>query len=220
MAGDGNCFFHVIALQLRAAGVTEEGVEYNHLRLRELAVNYINDHREEFIPLLQAIAIDHFPHGIHTTSENYIARLQLYENILNGDINAYLAEMRQNHIWADHLMIQALANAANLEILIHHMNRPIETITPNAVHTQAATLIIALYTGAHYLALTSTTTSSSAITENDQVPTPGADTEYTHPINNSSTSNSAELQTIATEVVDTIILGVIAGLFTSEPHDS
>ena len=153
VAGDGNCFFHVIALQLRASGIIDQGgSEYTHLRLRENAVNYINHHQEDYRPLLAGIADDIIPNGNFSDStEVIIRRLQLHQDLLHGNIDAYVAEMRQNHVWVDHLIIQALANTHNLTIYIHHVNGHIENITPNDNHHQAAPIVVhTLYTGTHY----------------------------------------------------------------------
>ena len=72
VAGDGNCFFHAIELQLK-----EKNIPYTHLQFREIAANYIRDHPEIYLTLLPGIANDYL-------------NTPIYNDLVDGNIVIYV----------------------------------------------------------------------------------------------------------------------------------
>ena len=99
----GNCLFEAIALQLMAANIRNaDGYFYNHLELRAAAVEYIRNHQNDYDANQWAgILNDH--DGINT-------------------IDAYLNHVGQNGIFAEHFLIQALADALGINIDIINLD--------------------------------------------------------------------------------------------------
>ena len=80
--GDGNCFFRAISHQVH-------GNAQRHDEIRQLAIQYIIDHPDQFSDAL-----------------------------LNNDVNAFVFENVEDQIWADNEMVQAVSNALELNIEI------------------------------------------------------------------------------------------------------
>ena len=87
--------------------------------------------------------------------QHIMHRHEYYETILPIPVDTFVAENSPLGIWADHEMIQIIANYFNLNIIISEEGtlREYPRITPITginLHTQAIYLI---YTGTHYLAV-------------------------------------------------------------------
>ena len=98
--GDGNCFFHAISRQLEA--INSQKI-LNHLELRQFAINYVQEHSQDFI------------------------------DFLDNDIDLYISEMSQDRTWADNPIIQALANDLGVNIQIYNVDGSIINIYPNNI---------------------------------------------------------------------------------------
>jgi hypothetical protein len=94
----------------------------NYKELRQFAIQYMTDHPDEF------------------------------NGFTPNTLDEYIDQMSQNGTWADHPIIQALANEFQFEILIYRINGEINIIRgANPIRT-----VSIAYTGAHYLSVEST----------------------------------------------------------------
>ena len=89
VASDGNCFFREIAHQI-------EGDEEEHSRYREMVVEYIMQHREDFEPFIE-------------------------DNLNFGE---YCESMKKSGTWAGHMEIQAASLLTRTNICIHRLSSP------------------------------------------------------------------------------------------------
>ncbi|PXF49446.1 OTU domain-containing protein 3 [Gracilariopsis chorda] len=89
VANDGNCFFRAVSDQLY-------GCEDEHVNLRQLACDYLQQHA------------DHYQH--------FIDEEQSFDEYVN--------EMRNDAVWADNLELQAISMACNVNIRVHQSGKP------------------------------------------------------------------------------------------------
>uniref|UniRef100_A0ACD5YZX2 Uncharacterized protein n=1 Tax=Avena sativa TaxID=4498 RepID=A0ACD5YZX2_AVESA len=89
VTADGNCFF-------RAMGDQLEGDEEQHMKYREMVVQYIVQHREEFEPFIE----DEVP------------------------FDEYCASMMKDGTWAGNMELQAASLVTSRNICIHMLNSP------------------------------------------------------------------------------------------------
>ena len=118
VAADGNCFFRAIADQL-------EGDEEQHAKYREMVVQYIIDHRENFEPFVE-------------DDENF---------------DEYCSRMKESGTWAGNMEIQAASMVTRTNICIHIFSSPTVYIR-NFDDRNARTLRLSYHNGEHYNSLT------------------------------------------------------------------
>jgi len=82
--GDGNCLFRAVSDQI-------EGNENNHYKYRQLAVDYIERHRESFEPFMDE-------------GENF---------------GEHVAQMRKSGTWGGHFELVALSEALGVSFCVH-----------------------------------------------------------------------------------------------------
>ncbi|CAK9269407.1 unnamed protein product [Sphagnum jensenii] len=114
VTADGNCFYRAVADQL-------EGNEEAHGKYRHLAVDYIQDHREEFEPFVE----DEVP------------------------FDEYCKTMRDDGTWAGHMELQATSLVTHHNICIHQLMTPRWQIL-NFESADACTLHLSYHDGEHY----------------------------------------------------------------------
>uniref|UniRef100_A0A7I4BHT7 OTU domain-containing protein n=1 Tax=Physcomitrium patens TaxID=3218 RepID=A0A7I4BHT7_PHYPA len=114
VTADGNCFFRAVADQL-------EGAEEQHSAYRQKAVDYLQEHREDFEPFLE----DGIP----------------FDN--------YLKTMRENCVWAGHMEIQATSLVTRTNICIHQLKTPRWHIR-NFNTADTKTIHLSYHDGEHY----------------------------------------------------------------------
>ena len=114
VAADGNCFFRAIAHQI-------EGNEEEHSRYREMVVEYIMQHREDFEPFV--------------------------EDDVNFDF--YCESMKESGTWAGHMEIQAASLVTRTNICIHRLRSPILNISNFDTET-TCTLNFSYHARRHY----------------------------------------------------------------------
>jgi hypothetical protein len=131
VAPHGNCLFEAVALQLMAGNIRNtDGGFYNHLELRAEAVEYIREHQNDYgVNQWAGILNDH--NGINT-------------------IDDYLNHIGQNGIFAEHFLIQALADAVGVDIDVINLDESISEIISNNPNSVSVTI---LYTGNHYMSV-------------------------------------------------------------------
>ena len=113
VAADGNCFFRAIADQL-------EGDEEQHAKYREMVVQYIIDHRENFEPFVE-------------DDENF---------------DEYCSRMKESGTWAGHMEIQATSMATRTNICIHRLKSSCLNI--HNFNTRNSRTLELSYHGQHY----------------------------------------------------------------------
>ena len=114
VSADGNCFFRAIAHQI-------EGDEKEHSRYREMVVEYIMQHREDFEPFIED----------------------------NVDFDEYCEGMKKSGTWAGHMEIQAASRVTRTNICIHSLRSPKLEIR-NFENRHARTLHFSYHEGLHY----------------------------------------------------------------------
>ncbi|XP_024402364.1 OVARIAN TUMOR DOMAIN-containing deubiquitinating enzyme 7 isoform X1 [Physcomitrium patens] len=114
VTADGNCFFRAVAEQL-------EGDEEQHARYRQMVVNYLQEHREEFEPFVE----DEVP------------------------FDEYLKTMREETTWAGHMEIQATSLVTRTNICIHQLKTPRWQIR-NFITADTTTIHLSYHDGEHY----------------------------------------------------------------------
>ena len=114
VAADGNCFFRAIAHQI-------EGHEEEHSRYREMVVEYIMQHREDFEPFIED----------------------------NVDFDEYCEGMKKSGTWAGHMEIQAASRVTRTNICIHSLTSPKLEIR-NFESRNTRTLHFSYHEGLHY----------------------------------------------------------------------
>ena len=95
--GDGNCFFHAVAKQLKLSIYDERLQEFTgdiHDRLRSLAIHEIETHRDQYRDFFY----------------------------LDESLEIYLQRLSRSGVYADGVIIQALANALDIAITIENIN--------------------------------------------------------------------------------------------------
>ena len=115
---DGNCFFRAIADHL-------EGNEEQHAKYREMVVQYIIGHGENFEPFVE-------------DDENF---------------HEYCSRMKESGTWAGNMEIQAASMVTRTNICIHIFSSPTVYIR-NFDDRNARTLRLSYHNGEHYNSLT------------------------------------------------------------------
>lgn len=122
MKQDGNCFFHAIVDQLALQQLSCLG--RNHDELRVIAINHMLDHLDEYKDFLD----EH-----------------------DGSMQQFMSHNLEPGIWADHLIISALANALSVNIVIIRSDGAIPNLFLQK--NPATTLTIGHEVGHHYQSL-------------------------------------------------------------------
>eukprot|EP01112_Ceratiomyxa_fruticulosa_P019784 TRINITY_DN6564_c0_g2_i2.p1 TRINITY_DN6564_c0_g2~~TRINITY_DN6564_c0_g2_i2.p1 ORF type:complete len:290 (+),score=49.64 TRINITY_DN6564_c0_g2_i2:896-1765(+) len=91
---DGNCLYNAVADQLKILGIPSP--RDHHLILRNCAVDYMVNHRDDFEPFI-------------STEE---------------DFEKYCARMRDSSVWGGQIELQALAHALKVPIIVHAADVP------------------------------------------------------------------------------------------------
>lgn len=114
VTADGNCFFRALADQL-------EGNEEEHNKYRDMVVQYILNHREDFEPFIE----DDIP------------------------FDEYCQSMKKDGIWAGHMELQAASLLTKKNICIHQLRSPRWYINNFSNH-EASMIHLCYHDGEHY----------------------------------------------------------------------
>ncbi|KAI3641367.1 hypothetical protein MIR68_000497 [Amoeboaphelidium protococcarum] len=114
--GDGNCLFRALSDQLH-------GSEDRHVEFRQMVCDYIDKHRDEFVPFL------------------------LEEDDGNTDIEEYVAKMRQNGTYGGNIELVAFSRLISAEIWIYQNERVYQISSAGA---SSKILRIAYHSYEHY----------------------------------------------------------------------
>lgn len=157
--GDGSCFFHAVARQLSI-----RGKEISSLELRQKAIDYILRNPQEFHGFLAIDAQD--------------SSGKIYNNL-----DQYIDEMMQTHTWADNIIMQAIAEALNLNINIMTEREiiPISAINPEY------SIVLHYVNGNHYRSIEACVEFLNQNLSTYQTYNPNSDAESYH--SNPNTSN-------------------------------
>ena len=119
--GDGNCFFHAVIHQLQLQ-VSLELPQWNVEELRESAVKRIKEHKERYLPHIadELISVD-------GKNENTPPVLPVIDQ--NMVFDNYIQSISGANVWADHVLIQALSDALEINIFIVDSNASVPIIT-------------------------------------------------------------------------------------------
>ena len=120
---DGNCFFHAVSHQMISRGL----MTYTHTELRAEALNWMLTHEEQ-----------------------YAFIVHLSEETAEMAINRYIDEHLRSGTWADHNMVQALALACNLNMVII---RPNGDITVIKAADEGEIIYLGFFPEQHYVSL-------------------------------------------------------------------
>ncbi|KAL6651832.1 hypothetical protein ACP70R_010757 [Stipagrostis hirtigluma subsp. patula] len=115
VTADGNCFFRSMGDQL-------EGNEEEHMKYREMVVDYIVKHREEFEPFIE----DEVP------------------------FEKYCDFMLKDGTWAGHMELQAASLLTRRNICIHMLNSPRWYIKNFSGHDATHMVHLSYHHGEHY----------------------------------------------------------------------
>ena len=91
--GGGDCIFKSVSHQLYGDSHQLYGDSHHHLEIRSAGIQYMRDNPERFI-----------------------------ESVLDSSWSQYISNMSQPGTWADHIIIQAVADSMNLQIHIIESN--------------------------------------------------------------------------------------------------
>lgn len=113
VARDGSCFFHAVADQL------------HYLHINNLAE--VSDLQELTVEQLRQRAVLHI-------IKNQTDYQEFFDKTEGKDFNAFVAKLKEGGVWADHVIIQALSRALNinLEIMRSDATPPTKIEQPNA----------------------------------------------------------------------------------------
>ncbi|CAN8070282.1 unnamed protein product [Agarophyton chilense] len=137
VANDGNCFFRAVSDQLY-------GYEDEHMKLRELACDYLEQNA------------DHYKH--------FIDEEQSFDE--------YVSEMRNDGVWADNLELQAISMACSVNIRVHQSGKPSYDIR-NHPAKQAVSIHLSYHFGEHYASVRPLHTADSQVpAQHDPLPLP------------------------------------------------
>ncbi|KAG0586590.1 hypothetical protein KC19_2G102200 [Ceratodon purpureus] len=114
VTADGNCFFRAVADQL-------EGNEEQHTKYRQMVVDYLQEHREDFEPFVE----DEVP------------------------FDDYCKTMREGCTWAGHMELQATSLVTRTNICIHQLMTPRWHIR-NFNTADTKTVHLSYHDGEHY----------------------------------------------------------------------
>ncbi|KAI3647429.1 hypothetical protein MP228_007650 [Amoeboaphelidium protococcarum] len=114
--GDGNCLFRALSDQLH-------GSEDRHVEIRQMVCDYIDKHRDDFVPFL------------------------LEEDDGNTDIDEYVAKMRQNGTYGGNIELVAFSRSMAAEIWIYWSERVYQISSAGA---SSKILRIAYHSYEHY----------------------------------------------------------------------
>lgn len=114
VTADGNCFFRAVAEQL-------EGNEEQHSKYRQMVVDYLQEHREDFEPFVE----DEVP------------------------FDDYCKTMREGCTWAGHMELQATSLVTRTNICIHQLKTPRWHIR-NFDTADTKTVHLSYHDGEHY----------------------------------------------------------------------
>ncbi|XP_026660250.2 OVARIAN TUMOR DOMAIN-containing deubiquitinating enzyme 7 isoform X6 [Phoenix dactylifera] len=114
VTADGNCFFRALADQL-------EGNEEEHKKYRDMVVQYILNHREDFEPFIE----DDVP------------------------FDEYCQSMEKDGTWAGHMELQAASLVTRRNICIHRLRSPRWYINNFSSHG-ASMIHLCYHDGEHY----------------------------------------------------------------------
>ncbi|XP_073098979.1 OVARIAN TUMOR DOMAIN-containing deubiquitinating enzyme 7 isoform X3 [Elaeis guineensis] len=114
VTADGNCFFRALADQL-------EGNEEEHKKYRDMVVQYILNHREDFEPFIE----DDVP------------------------FDEYCQSMEKDGTWAGHMELQAASLVTRRNICIHRLRSPRWYINNFSSH-EASMIHLCYHDGEHY----------------------------------------------------------------------
>jgi len=154
----GNCFFEAIAFQLARINIrTPDGMLYTQQNLRALAVQHLRARHDQYTEETWMDIITTSPENQNNIIiNNYLAYMEANGEpeggFFIGLIHFYLTNIvGRNGVFADNLVIQALANALHININIINAA---DGAAFRLIHGQdtVATINI-LYTGNHYMAI-------------------------------------------------------------------
>ena len=131
VAADGNCAFHAISDQLKRVGVSVKSSEW-----RKNAINILSQ-------------------NMHMIDEQFLVR-KLYRNA-----EVYLEQMSREGTWTDEIMLRAVSEYLQRNVIIHYCNGHKTTILPPSQSdfgpnkVLGSTMNIGLVAETHYTSLAS-----------------------------------------------------------------
>ena len=114
MGADGNCMFRSLSDQL-------EGHEKLHMKYRQEAVTFIEEHKEEYAPFIED----------------------------EETVEQYLAELQKDGTWGGQMELQALSNIYRFNYIVHQVDNPIMAFS-NFPWGTVPTLHLSYHLGEHY----------------------------------------------------------------------
>lgn len=124
---DGNCFFRAVSDQLY-------GSEEHHMKLRELACDYLQRNK------------DHYKH--------FVDDEQTFDD--------YVTDMRNDGVWADNLELQAISMALSVNIRVHQSGKPSYDIR-NHLAKDAQVIHLSYHFSEHYASVRPLDTAELAV---------------------------------------------------------
>lgn len=129
VASDGNCLFRAIAVSCGE-------LESYHSTLRERAVEYLRENRDEFSLFFE-----------------------------EGTYDSHLAQLKKNGVWGDHLCLVALSRVLDAQIFVHQFSRPTFIVQPIQVTGATRVLQLGYILDEHYVCAEAATNKLADSTE-------------------------------------------------------